>query len=231
MPGNCKWQHQLLDDLSAGLRAEEAVKALVLTGSLADDDLAVDEWSDIDLTAIVADDAMAELLSCTSWLDRHGEVIGLERHDNPTVKTLRVCFAPCRRVDICLVPESVCGKDDGDDSTPSCRAHALLWSKIPGIDQSLPGLFPCPTFSGVPTEEADSIVESFCFKASVAIAKTVRNDLLVASHLALDLSRDCLVLQMFRRDRDKGTNVHRTGGPRQRSHCSPVSTGRRPFPG
>ena len=52
----------------------------------------------------------------------------------------------------------------------------------------------------------------FWFKAAVAITKVVRNDLLIGAHLALDLARDCLVLQMMRRDREKGTTIHRTGG-------------------
>ena len=212
MSSNRKWQQMLLDDLSASLRAEEVVKALFLTGSLADDTLAVDEWSDVDLTAIVADDAIAGLFSCASWLERHGEVIGLGRHDSPEAKTLRVCLAPCRRADISLVPESVLEDQKGDDNTPATRAHALLWSKVPQIGPHLSGLFPRPAFSAIPIQDVATIVESFCVKASIAIAKTVRNDLLIGLHLALDLARDCLVLQMHRRDRDKGTNIHRFGG-------------------
>jgi len=202
----------LLADLSASLREEERVRALVLTGSLADDTAGVDEWSDVDLTAIVADDAIAGLFSCASWLERHGEVIGLGRHDSLEAKTLRVCFAPCRRADISLVPESVLEDHKGDDNTPATRAHALLWSKIPQIGPHLSGLFPRPAFGAIPTQDVATIVESFCVKASIAIANTVRNDLLIGLHLALDLARDCLVLQMHRRDRDKGTNIHRFGG-------------------
>ncbi len=40
----------------------------------------------------------------------------------------------------------------------------------------------------------------------------VRNDLLIGFHLALDLTRDTLVLQMMRRDQKKGTRIHRVGG-------------------
>ena len=57
------WQHRLLDDLSTRLKAEGDVNALVLTGSLADGNAAPDEWSDIDLTAIVADGAIDAFFS------------------------------------------------------------------------------------------------------------------------------------------------------------------------
>lgn len=42
--------------------------------------------------------------------------------------------------------------------------------------------------------------------------KVVRDDLLIALHLALDLVRDCCVLGMLLRDRAEGTNHHRHGG-------------------
>ena len=56
------------------------------------------------------------------------------------------------------------------------------------------------------------MADHFWFKAAVAITKVVRNDLLIGLHLALDLTRDCLVLQMIRRDREKRTKNHRIGG-------------------
>jgi hypothetical protein len=53
---------------------------------------------------------------------------------------------------------------------------------------------------------------AFWFKGMLAVYKVVRNDFLIALHLALDLIRDCLVLRMMLRDRDEGTNHHRFGG-------------------
>ena len=52
----------------------------------------------------------------------------------------------------------------------------------------------------------------FWFKGTLAVYKVVRNDLLIALHLALDLIRDCLVLRMMLRDRAEGTRHHRVGG-------------------
>ena len=212
MSSNWKWQQTLLDDMSAGLRVEKGVKALILTGSLADDTIEVDEWSDVDLTAIVADDAIADFFTSVSWLERHGELIGLERHGNTDTKTIRVCFAPCKRLDVTLMPESVMRKIIVQEIPATCRPHKRLWSKIPEADHDISNLLPNPIFVDVPQGDITEIGETFWLKASVAIAKTMRYDLLVALHLALDLSRDCLVLQMLRRDQEHGTNIHRIGG-------------------
>jgi len=38
----------------------------------------------------------------------------------------------------------------------------------------------------------------------------MRNDLIIAHHLTLDLARDSLVLQMNLRDKKLNTNIHRT---------------------
>ena len=46
----------------------------------------------------------------------------------------------------------------------------------------------------------------------LAVYKVVRNDLLIALHLAQDLIRDCSVLGMLLRDRATGTNIHKHGG-------------------
>ena len=46
----------------------------------------------------------------------------------------------------------------------------------------------------------------------LAAYKVVRNDLLIALHLTLDLMRICLVLRMMLRDRTEGTHHHRIGG-------------------
>ena len=206
------WQRSLLDDLSIALRAEQDVQALILTGSLAYDNSAPDEWSDIDLTAIVSDGAIDAFFSQRAWLERHGNLLGLERHSSPDGKTLRVCFAPCRRVDITLVPESLLGILVTGGAAAACRAHVLLWSKIQEAGLGLPGMFREPQFDGVSAEGVGEIADAFWYKAAIAIAKIMRSDLLVGLHLALDLSRDCLVLQMHRRDRLKGTSIHRYGG-------------------
>jgi hypothetical protein len=55
-------------------------------------------------------------------------------------------------------------------------------------------------------------VNEFLFKGSLAITKVMRDDLLIAFHLCLDLLRDCCLLQMILPDRQEGRTYHKTGG-------------------
>lgn len=56
------------------------------------------------------------------------------------------------------------------------------------------------------------MMNRFWFKAVIASYKVVRQDFLIALHLALDLVRDCCVLGMQLRDRAEQTDHHRKGG-------------------
>ena len=212
MKSEQKWQWALLNDLSERLWNGEDVRALILTGSLADDSVAEDEWSDLDLTIVVSDNAVARFFSSRDWLESFGQIVGLEQHDGADVKTVRVCFAPCKRVDVSLIPRSVLSRSVKQKGAAVCRAHAVIWSKIPELDSWISSLFLDPALAKVADYDIAQMADNFWFKASVAFGKTMRNDLLVALHLALDLARDCLVLQMMRRDREKGTTIHRFGG-------------------
>jgi hypothetical protein len=58
----------------------------------------------------------------------------------------------------------------------------------------------------------ETIVNEFLFKGSLAITKVMRDDLLIAFHLCLDLLRDCCLLQMILPDRQEGRTYHKTGG-------------------
>jgi hypothetical protein len=55
--------------------------------------------------------------------------------------------------------------------------------------------------------------DAFWFGAQAAVRKLVRGDLLIASHLALGLVRDCLVLEMMARDSAARTSYHPHGAP------------------
>lgn len=61
-------------------------------------------------------------------------------------------------------------------------------------------------------EQFLELVRDFRFKSMLAVYKVVRDDLLIALHLAQDLIRDCSVLGMMLRDRAAGTNIHKDGG-------------------
>jgi len=64
--------HPKLERVLLWARQDDAIRALVLTGSLARDDGATDEFSDLDVQVITAD--VKRFTSDDSWLDTLGEV-------------------------------------------------------------------------------------------------------------------------------------------------------------
>jgi hypothetical protein len=78
------------------------------------------------------------------------------------------------------------------------RAVAEVYARVP----------PRP----ISTEQFAAKVDAFWFVAQLAAHKAVRGDLLMASHLSLQLRRDCMELAMQLRDRATGVHHHRHGG-------------------
>ncbi len=206
------WQYVLLQQLSDSLRLDRNVKALVLVGSLADQAMEIDYWGDIDIMVVVADDAISRLFSSTDWLRVLGRILGIEHHKETQFKTLRLCLDGFRRIDMVLIPESHLTVARDLRESMIHEPYSIIWSKIPSLPEKLSVKVSKDRFKPVAEWEITTIADEFWFKASVAIAKVMRNDLLVGLHLALDLTRDCLVLQMTRRDREEKTNIHRIGG-------------------
>jgi hypothetical protein len=97
-------------------------------------------------------------------------------------------------------------------------AHSLLGRRPPALLAFAAGhTIPCPSFTvakaclSIPIS-IEEMVDQFWFKAMLAGYKVVRDDRLIALHLALDLVRDCCVAGMMLRDRSERTNIHREGG-------------------
>ena len=183
-------------------------RAVVLTGSLANDGVPVDVWSDVDAKVILADHAVDRYFASADWLAPFGRLVGLERHASPAVKTLRVCLESFQRFDLVFVAESALRETPRLLQQP-CR---VLWSRLPDLEAHIAPRPPALVYRDVTNADIARMADPFWFKAAVAITKVARNDLLIGAHLALDLARECLVLQMMRRDREKRTTIHRTGG-------------------
>ena len=62
--------------------------------------------------------------------------------------------------------------------------------------------------------DLEKLINEYWYISFTAVTKVMRNDLLIALHLSLDLFRLCLVLTMWLRDKESGTYIHRTGGIR-----------------
>jgi len=201
------WHQGLIEEIGAFFEQDADARAVVVSGSVADPVVAQDAWSDVDIKVVLADAAVARYFPATDWLLRFGKhesaVIGVERHDGAL---------DYRRLDVVLVPESTLAEPSFWSHGSLQAANAIVWSRLPGLAGLLAEVPDPDPF--VPASEADvmAMADPFWFQAAVAIGKVVRDDLLIGAHMALELARTCLVLQMMRRDRERGTNVHRTGG-------------------
>ncbi len=203
------WHRDALSKLSEILRRDADVLAVVLTGSMADPKVVVDRWSDVDLKIVIEDPAVDRYVQSIDWLQPFGRLIGMERHKGPFSHTLRLCFKPYRRFDLSFLCVSAIADGAANLVPPT---SIIVWSRLPDLEATLPPSGPPKPLPAVTGEEIVRMADDFGFKAAVAIGKVARNDLLIGAHLALDLMRDVLVLQMMRRDQTFGTTVHRIGG-------------------
>lgn len=206
------WQERAIQQLSRRFEQTAEGQAFVLTGSCAAEDAPVDAWSDVDAKIILAEGAVARYYASTAWLAPFGRIIGLERHEHPLTKTLRICLADFRRFDLTFIAASALQTPGAWDHNPIAPPHTILWSRLPDLEKHIAALPASAAYQDAPAEQIAALADAFYFKAAAAITKVARNDWLIGAHLALDLARDALVLQMIRRDREKRTTVHRTGG-------------------
>ncbi|HSL46578.1 MAG TPA: aminoglycoside 6-adenylyltransferase [Anaerolineales bacterium] len=206
------WQTEAIEQLSQFFHNEPDVKSFILSGSLASAKSEADVWSDVDAKIILADHALDRYYLSTGWLAPFGQLVGAERHENHLTRTLRVCLDDFRRFDLTFISESVLQEPALGEQNLFPSPYVVVWSTLPDIETRLASLSLPVQYQDISREELEKMVDAFWFKAATAMAKVVRNDLLIAFHLALDLARDSLVLQMIRRDHEKKTTVHRTGG-------------------
>lgn len=208
MNSNPTWHIPAIAQLSRHFEQDPEVRAVLLAGSLAGDAVQADVWSDVDVKVILTDQAVERYYARTDWLEPWGYLVGLERHDSPSVKTLRVCLEGFQRFDFVFIAESMLRRTPHVLRQP-CK---VLWSRLPDLETYSDLRSPASEYHNGADADLNPIADSFWFKATVAITKVARNDVLIGMHLALDLARDCLVLQMMQRDREKGTTIHRVGG-------------------
>lgn len=202
------WQERTIQEMITLLEANEAVRALLLKGSSANLSLQVDTWSDVDITIVVADGALEAFFPTTVWLAPLGNVYTFSQSSNEQTKTTRVCFTDFRRIDCVFLQES-------DFQTHALQSEAIkpLFSRSPLVNEVLAKVILQPPPASVMTaEQFDHLVNDFWFKGMLTTSKVMRNDLLIATHLALELIQDTCVLEMVLRDRALGTSHHRKGG-------------------
>jgi hypothetical protein len=206
------WQEQAIEELQTLLGSREDVMALALFGSAQPSQREFDAWSDLDFLVVVRDEAYALFFPATDWLRPLGALFTHQHSESTFHGTLRVCFADFRRLDILVTCPSRLDHLSEWSSVPFWRGVRLLFSRSAKIAKLLSRAWPSPEATFPSRPQFEDMVDRFWFKAMLAGHKVVRDDRLIALHLALDLVRDCCVVGMMLRDRLEGTNSHRAGG-------------------
>src|SRR5947209_13699309 len=93
------WQEATVHELIALLEPNEAVRALLLKGSLANPHIQPDTWSDVDVTVVVADGLLHTFFPTIAWLAPLGELYTFSQSSDELKATTRACFTDFRRID------------------------------------------------------------------------------------------------------------------------------------
>ncbi|MBA3692727.1 MAG: aminoglycoside 6-adenylyltransferase [Acidobacteria bacterium] len=206
------WQDTAIQNLVELLQTDEDVRAVAVNGSCALSPTGKDVWSDVDLLVVVSEHAVSRYFPALDWLQALGEVYAYEQNANQLTSTTRVCFSDFRRLDIVFTTESALEQIDSWSSVSFWNGTCTLFSRSTLVDAVLARSLEQPKPSQISAEKFRAMANQFWFKATLAVTKVVRDDLLIALHLTMDLVRDCCVLAMLLRDRAAGTNYHRHGG-------------------
>jgi len=206
------WHVGTIEELQTILTSNDDVLAFALFGSSLQPSSQFDLWSDLDCLLVVKDNAYSQFYPSTTWLRSFGELYALQQFENDFHSTTRACFVDFRRLDIVISTQSKLEQLAEWPHVPFWQGARLLFSRSLQIKELLSQTWPLPKPALPSQPEFDELVDHFWFKAMLASYKVIRNDRLIALHLALDLVRDCCVMGMMLRDRAEGTNIHREGG-------------------
>jgi hypothetical protein len=205
------WQRKLADDVVAVLSTEPSVESIWSVGSLGSATAQVDEWSDVDIAAVVDDYALNSWFPNVDWLAPIGRVWAISRSETPFRATTRVVFDDCRRLDVIFFAHRL-GRPD--------LAGTEVWRRTEVWQQAeagAPGTSPrSETEAGGPAtggpatggpatgaaaiDPVAELINELRFVASLAVVKLARGDELIGLHLAIECARCCLVLGMLMRD-------------------------------
>ncbi len=205
------WHDAAIDELTALLRPDESVRALILTGSCVQPRVK-DTWSDIDVVVVVDNAARNRFYPSTDWLASLGDLFAVDQSSHSNWLTTRVCFTDMRRVDFSFIKESALQQTAEWNYNPFSAGSRVLFSRSPIVKAALEHTPEPPKPPVFTIDQFQTMANHFWFKGMLSVNKVMRNDLLIGLHLALDMVRDCLVLGMLLRDRAEGTNHHRLGG-------------------
>jgi len=202
----------MLEKLISYFEPQEDVLGLLLFGSLSKSEFQPDYWSDIDILIVVKDNQLDKFFPTVDWTEFFGKLYTFEQSSDDFKCTTRVCYENFNRIDFVFTTEAKLVRVDEWPSNPFSTGIKTMFSRSIIVDQIAGRGNHQPKISSVTEEQFAELVRKFRFKSMLAVYKVVRDDLLIALHLAQDLIRDCCVLGMMLRDRETGTNIHKHGG-------------------
>lgn len=204
---NNSWRDETINELSSLLKNNSEVLSLSIYGSLASENVEVDKWSDIDVLLVVEDDSIDKYYSSTSWLETLGEIFSVQQNSSNNSSTTKIIFKDFRKIDMIIATKSQIL-----NSKPFWTKQKFVFSNSDQIKSILEKNAITSFAADTKNYYLDKLSNEFWFIAFTAVNKVLRKDLLIALHLTLDLYKSCLVLLMWMRDKETGTNVHRVGG-------------------
>jgi len=206
------WQESMLNDLISYFESDEDVLGLLLVGSFSKPEFRPDDWSDLDILVVVKDYRLDRFFPTTEWINQFGKLYTYSQSADELKCTTRACFENLNRIDFVITTEGKLQEISKWSSIPFYTGVKIIFSRSKVVDEIDTQKYSQPELPSVKQEQFLEMVRNFRFKSMLAVYKVVRNDLLIALHLAQDLIRDCSVLGMMLRDKATGTNIHKDGG-------------------
>lgn len=205
------WHDETVDRLTTLVRADPAVRALVLGGSVARGD--ADGWSDLDLLVVVNEEALSRFLPGEAWLRPLGAIYTAVVRDQDALRAVTsVCFADMRRLDVVITTEAALERLADWRSSLLSRGFRVLFSRSARVEAALSRPVRVPPAPVLSDAEFTTMADQFWFRGVLAVTKVARDDLLIALHLSLRQIMDCAELGLMLRDREAGTTHHHEGG-------------------
>jgi len=206
------WHESMLENLISYFKPNEDVLGLLLFGSFIKSEFQYDYWSDIDILLVVKNDKIDKFFPTIEWATFFGRLYTYSQSSDDFKCTTRLCFENFNRIDLVITTEEKLAKVNHWLSVPFFSGTKIVFSRSKIVDEIANQGFFQQKISPATEGQFSEMVRNFRFKSMLAVYKVVRNDLLIALHLAQDLIRDCSVLGMMLRDRATGTNIHKHGG-------------------
>ena len=185
--------HPYLKRIIKWARGEDAIRAVVITGSLARADGSADEYSDLDAQIITED--TKRLARDDSWLDALGEV-WIRFPLRPGAPYRLVWFAGGRKVDFQFVhPDEILAmRESSELSDEYARGYHVALDKdrlLAGLPPS-PRVFPSPAIPS--RREVEAVINEFWFEA-IHVAQFIRRrEFWVANYRDRTMKEDLLQL-------------------------------------